>query len=199
MPSSISFRPLGRSDFPLLQQWMSAHHVAAWWRESLDLPSVHSKYEARVDGVEPTKVFVIEYTGRPIGWIQWYLWSDYPQHARQLRTDLTSAGIDLAIGELAMTGLGLGPLAIQQFLSQIIFADPRVSTVITDPEESNLRSLRAFKKAGFTLSNTVQLAGEDFKRRVVRMERQLLGFRRTCRLRRRISERLAWSRSCRGS
>jgi RimJ/RimL family protein N-acetyltransferase len=45
------------------------------------------------------------------------------------------------------------------------------STVITDPEERNLRSLRAFKKAGFTLTDTVQLAGENFKRQVVRMDR----------------------------
>jgi len=171
MRSSVSFRPLSRSDFPLLQQWMSAPHVAAWWHERLDLAGVNLKYGPRVDGVEPTRVFVIEYAGRPIGWIQWYLWSDYPEHARQLMVELASAGIDLAIGELAMTGLGLGPLAIREFLEQIVFSDPHVSAVITDPEENNLRSLRAFKKAGFTLANTVQLAGESFKRRVVRMDR----------------------------
>ena len=129
------------------------------------------KYGPRVDGVEPTRVFVIEYTGRPIGWIQWYLWSDYPEHARQLRAELASAGIDLAIGELAMTGLGLGPVAIREFLRQIVFADPSVRPVITDPEESNFRSLRAFEKAGFTLANTIQLDGENFKRKIVRRDR----------------------------
>ena len=70
-----------------------------------------------------------------------------------------------------MTGLGLRPVAILEFLRQIVFADPRVIAVITDPEENNLRSLRAFEKAGFTLANTVQLAGEHFQRRVVRMDR----------------------------
>jgi len=150
---------------------MSAPHVAAWWHESLDLESVNLKYGPRVDGVEPTRVFVIEHTQRPIGWIQWYLWSDYPEHAQQLGVEPASAGIDLAIGELAMTGLGLGPVAILEFLRQIVFADPRVSAVITDPEESNLRSLHAFKKAGFTFANTVQLAGEHCQRRVVRMDR----------------------------
>jgi aminoglycoside 6'-N-acetyltransferase len=168
---SISFRPLGRSDFPLLQEWMSAPHVAAWWRESLDSTSVNLKYGPRVDGVEPTHVFVIENMGRPVGWIQWYLWSDYPEHARQLGAEPASAGIDLALGELAMTGLGLGPIAIREFLKQIVFADLNVRAVITDPEESNLRSLRAFKKAGFTLENTVQLAGENFQRRIVRKAR----------------------------
>jgi len=171
MQASISFRPLGRSDFPLLQEWLSAPHVTAWWHERLDLANVDAKYGPRVDGAEPTHVFVIEHGGRPVGWIQWYLWSDYPKHALQLRAELASVGIDLAIGELAMTGLGLGPVAICEFLRQIVFADPSVSAVITDPEVANLRSLRAFKKAGFTVTNIVQLAGEDFKRRVVRMDR----------------------------
>jgi aminoglycoside 6'-N-acetyltransferase len=172
MQTPISFRPLGRSDFPLLQEWLSAPHVVAWWHEPLDLASVTAKYGPRVDGTEPTRVFVIEHAGRPIGWIQWYLWSDYPEHAVQLGAELSSAGIDLAIGELAMTGLGLGPLAIREFLRRIVFADPNVSAVITDPEAGNLRSLRAFIKAGFTVTNTVQLADENFKRRVVRMDRR---------------------------
>jgi aminoglycoside 6'-N-acetyltransferase len=150
---------------------MSAPHVAAWWHERLDLASVNLKYGPRVDGIEPTRVFMIEHTKRPIGWIQWHLWSDYPEHAQQLGAEPASAGIDLAIGEVAMTGLGLGPVAILEFLRQIVFAEPRVNAVITDPEENNLRSLHAFKKAGFTFANTVQLAGEQFQRRVVRTDR----------------------------
>ena len=171
MQTSISFRPVGRSDFPLLQQWLSAPHVAVWWNELHDLTSIEAKYGPRVDGAEPTHVFVIEWAAKPIGWIQWYLWSDYPDHALQLGAEPSSAGIDLAIAELAMTGLGLGPVAICAFLRQIVFADLRVSAVITDPEEGNVRSVRAFQKAGFTVTNTVQLAGENSKRRVVRIYR----------------------------
>jgi len=170
MQPSISFRPLGRSDFPLLQKWLSGPHVLAWWHEPLDLAGVEAKYGRRVDGAEPTHVFVIEHGGQPIGWIQWYRWSDYQAHAGHLGAELASAGIDLAIGELAMTGLGLGPAAIREFLSQIVLRDPSVTAVIADPEERNLRSLRAFQKAGFTATNTVQLAGENFKRRVVRLD-----------------------------
>ena len=118
----------------------------------LDLTSIEAKYGARVDGAEPTHVFVIEWAARPIGWIQWYLWSDYPEHARQLGAEPASAGIDLAIGDLATTGLGLGPVAIREFLRLIVFDDPKVTAVITDPEERNLRSLRAFQKTGFKVA-----------------------------------------------
>jgi aminoglycoside 6'-N-acetyltransferase len=142
-----------------------------WWRERLDLAGVEAIYGPRVDGVEPTHVFVMQNDGRPVGWIQWYLWSNYPRHGGQLRAEHTAAGIDLAIGELAMTGLGLGPVAIREFLAQIVFANPCVTAVVADPEEGNFRSLRAFRKAGFTLTDAVQLSGENFERRVVRMDR----------------------------
>jgi len=171
MQSPIAFRPLRRSDFGLLQQWLSAPHVASWWHEPLDLAGVEAKYGPRVDGAEATHVFVIEHGGRSVGWIQWYRWADYREHAQQLGAEDTAAGIDLAIGEPEMTGVGLGPGAIGEFLRQIVFADPSISAVITDPEEGNLRSLCAFSKAGFTVTDTVQLAGENFRRRVVCMDR----------------------------
>jgi aminoglycoside 6'-N-acetyltransferase len=171
MHNSISFRPLSRSDFPLLQRWLLEPHVVAWWRQPLDLAGVHAKYGPRVDGIEPTHVFVIEYCGRPAGWIQWYRWSDYPEHALQLGADLESVGIDLAIGEQEMTGMGLGARAIRQFLNQIVFVDPAINTVIADPEENNLRSLRTFKKVGFTVTKNVKLQGESFQRCVVHLNR----------------------------
>jgi aminoglycoside 6'-N-acetyltransferase len=174
MQAPISFRPLARSDFPLLQQWLSASHVDAWWHERLDLAGVEAKYAPRIDGAEPTHVFILQHAGRPVGWIQWYLWSDYPEHALQLNTGPASAGIDLAIGEYDMTGLGLGPAAVREFIRQIVFADACIAAVITDPQEGNLRSLRAFEKAGFARTNTVRLVGEDFRRRVVRLDGSLM-------------------------
>ena len=174
MQISVAFRPLVRSDFPLLQEWLSAPHVSAWWGDPLDLAAVDEKYGSRVDGTEPTHIFVIEHCGRRVGWIQWYLWCDYPEHALQLGAELASAGIDLAIGEHAMMGLGLGPIVIREFLREVVFARTRIDAVITDPAEANLRSLRAFEKAGFKVVNRVQLIGETFKRVVLRGNRMSL-------------------------
>ncbi len=73
-----------------------------------------------------------------------------------------------------MTGWGLGTIAISDFIGQIVFADPTVNAVIADPEESNLKSLRAFEKAGFTRAHPVRLVGENLDRRVVRRDRSPL-------------------------
>jgi RimJ/RimL family protein N-acetyltransferase len=58
----------------------------------------------------------------------------------------------------------------------VVFADPGIIAVVTDPEVDNLRSLRAFEKAGFSAAKTVQIRGESFRgksfrRRVVRLDR----------------------------
>ena len=171
MGKSISFRNLQRSDFPMLQRWLSAAHVAVWWNDCFDWESLEAKYGPRIDGADPTHIFVVMHEREPIGWIQWYLWTDYPEHARQLGAGSESAGIDLAIGELEMTGLGLGPAIIREFLDRFVFTNSNVRAVLTDPEESNARSLRALEKAGFQMVKTVQLIGEACRRQVLRLDR----------------------------
>jgi RimJ/RimL family protein N-acetyltransferase len=40
---------------------------------------------------------------------------------------------------------------------------------MTDPEERNARSCRAFEKAGFRPVSTVELEGENVRRRIMRL------------------------------
>ena len=165
----VSFRALARSDFPLLQQWLSEPHIDTWWHEPLDLPRLEQKYGPRIDGTEPTHVFIIERADRPIGWIQWYRWSDYPEHAAQLEAEPEAAGIDLSIGEPSSIGKGLGSKAIPEFVLNVVSAASGITAVVTDPEEQNGRSCGAFEKAGFIPIRTVQLKGENARRRVMHL------------------------------
>lgn len=166
------FRPLKRTDFSQLQKWLSEPHVKTWWHDDLNEAEIEAKYGPRVDGIEPTHVFIILYAESPIGLIQFYLWKDYPEHAIQLGAEQTEAGIDLLIGEAEMVGKGFGALIIRNFVDQIVFADARTTAVVTDPEEHNLRSLSAFGKAGFVPLRIVKLKNEDFRRQVVILRRQ---------------------------
>lgn len=106
----------------------------AWWYEPLDLDGLERKYGPRIGGAEATRVYIIEPEGRPIGWIQWYRWSDYPKHAAQLEAEQNAAGIDLSIGELSLIGLGIGSTAIRQFIFEVISHNPAI-IALTDPEE----------------------------------------------------------------
>lgn len=170
-PAGLSFRRLDRSDFPRLLRWFSAPHVAAWWNERLDLSGLEAKYGPGIDGVEPIYVFVVHIGHMPIGWIQWYRWRDFPEHAAQLGADAAAAGIDLAIGEVDMTGRGLGPAVIRAFSTAHIFSHLDVAAIVADPAADNSRSLRAFSKAGFRSTGTVRFPREAADRCVVRCER----------------------------
>ena len=170
-PRTISFRPLRRADFPLLQKWLAAPHVAVWWNEHFDLASLESKYGPRIDGREPIYTYLIQHTGVPIGWIQWYRWRDFPEHAIRLGANPRSAGMDLAIGEVELTGRGLGPTVIREFGRNYILTNGGIDAIVADPSASNLRSVGAFLKAGYNIVNTVQLLDEDFKRHVVCLDR----------------------------
>jgi RimJ/RimL family protein N-acetyltransferase len=165
----VSFRALARPDFSLLLRWLSEPHVDAWWHEPLDLTRLEQKYGPRIDGIEPTHVFIIEHEAQPIGWIQWYRWSDYPGHAAQLKAEPEAAGIDLSIGEVSSIGRGIGSSVIRDFVLSVVSIESGITAVVTDPEERNGRSIRAFEKAGFIPVRTVQVRGEDVRRRVMRL------------------------------
>jgi RimJ/RimL family protein N-acetyltransferase len=165
----LSFRALERSDFPLLERWLSEPHVDAWWHEPLDLAGLEQKYGPRIDRIEPTHVFIIEPQSQPIGWTQWYRWSDYPKHAAQLEAEPNAAGIDLSIGEASLVGNGIGSSAIREFILDVVSAQTGITTVVTDPEERNGRSCRAFEKAGFLPVRTVELRGENVRRRIMHL------------------------------
>ena len=167
--SPPTFRPLERSDFPLLQRWLAEPHVDAWWHQKLDLDGLERRYGPYIDGTAPAYGFVIQQDVRPIGFTQWYRWADYPDYAAPVNAGPQSAGIDLFIGELDMIGLGIGPRVIREFVHGIVFADSRMTSVIADPAVENLQSVRAFEKAGFTATNVIQRAGEDFERRLMRL------------------------------
>jgi tRNA pseudouridine32 synthase / 23S rRNA pseudouridine746 synthase len=145
----VNFRPLRRADYPLLQRWLAAPHVAPWWRLPYDAASLETHYGPRIDGREPTFVFVIEINDSPAGWIQWYRWVDYPEHAARIGAAVEDAGMDLALGEFAMLGRGLGPQAIHDFLHAVVWPHAAIAACVVDPEASNERSIRAFAKAGF--------------------------------------------------
>jgi hypothetical protein len=137
--------------------------------EALDLAGLEQKYGSRIDEMEPTHVFIIEYQDQPIGWIQWYRWSDYPEHAAQLNAEPEAAGIDLSIGEVSSIWKGLGSKAIREFVLSVVSTEPGITAIVTDPEEQNGRSCRAFEKAGFIPIRTVQLSGENVRRRIMHL------------------------------
>ena len=157
----IAFRPITAADISQIQEWLGREHVARWWRNE----------DATTYLAQPHEHFLILLDGRPVGMIQTYLVADYPDWGAIVGTEPGLAGVDLLIGEVDLTGRGLGPRVLAQFADEVVFSDAAATAVVATVEEGNRRSWRAFEKAGFRHVHDVE--EEGLPHRLMRLDRPL--------------------------
>jgi aminoglycoside 6'-N-acetyltransferase len=163
---AIVFRPCTRDDLPLLADWRARPHVARWWGGEPDLAAVRAHYLPRLDGRDPTELFILEAAGTPAGFFQRYLTADHPEWAATLRgtgqpgTE-ASAGIDYLIGDPALTGRGLGTAAITVFTRMAFHRYSAAALVAVAVSQHNIASWRALEKAGYRRCWAGELDSDD--------------------------------------
>ena len=136
------FRPLVPADLPLIADWLVRPHVAEWWDDEDDKLA-----EIRAAMADPsTQPHVIELDGRPIGYIQCYDPHAEVGHPYQDQPPGT-LGIDQFIGEQDFVGIGHGSRLIRAFVDGLFARGAK--RIILDPDPTNARAIRAYKKAGF--------------------------------------------------
>lgn len=91
MPSEMTFRSMREADLELVRTWLGLPHVARWYLAGSTLEQELDELRQCIAHEQPTYPLVILERGRPIGWCQWYLCSDYPDHA---------AAVDAEPGEI---------------------------------------------------------------------------------------------------
>lgn len=118
---------------------------------------VTGRIEAEIEDVrssvareQRTNVLVVEEDGRPIGWCQWYLLSDYPEYETDVDGQPGDVGIDYAIGDPTRIGRGLGTQLIDVLVGQIRQVHPGAG-IVADPDATNKASRRILEKNGFRL------------------------------------------------
>jgi aminoglycoside 6'-N-acetyltransferase len=147
MAPDYAFRPMTSDDLPVIRQWLAWPHVREWWgdpSEQYDLVSG--------DLDEPAMdQFIVSAGSSDFAYLQCYeltAWnSGFGAHPRGTR------GIDLFIGEPDMIGRGHGSAFIRAFVDERLRSGaPRM---VTDPDPSNTRAVRAYEKAGFEKAGMV--------------------------------------------
>jgi aminoglycoside 6'-N-acetyltransferase len=165
---TLAFRPLAEDDLPLVERWLGEEHVARWWREPID--GEIAGFRAGIEGRDPAAHYLVLLDGKPIGMVQTYLAAEHPEWEEEIGAlGPGAAGMDILIGEAAAVGQGLGGRILEAFAKKIVFADPRVASVVATVEEPNRRSWRAFEKAGFRHVGDVEEDG--LPHRLMRLER----------------------------
>ncbi|HEY3265459.1 MAG TPA: GNAT family N-acetyltransferase [Armatimonadota bacterium] len=149
----IRFRRLAMEDLALMRRWLNetpAVRESYAHGQDVSYEAVVGKYGPRIRGEQPTASYIIMCGDEvPIGYIQTYLWRDYPAYARYLDLHEEAASLDVFIGHEGYIHRGLGPGILRVFLREVVFADARVESCVITPEAGNASALRAYEKAGF--------------------------------------------------
>ena len=149
----FAFRPLTRSDFPLLRHWLLQPHVQRWWADDPSPEALEADYGGCIDGTEPAQVFIALRDGAPFGLAQRLRLAAYPQYVTDLQplVDVppASASIDYLVGDEANTRRGLGTQMLRAFVERLWQDDPECSSLIVPVHAENVASWRALEKIGF--------------------------------------------------
>lgn len=168
--TTLRFRPMGDADLKAVVRWLAAPHVRLWWAvDEGGVDAVRRKYEQRLHGPGPVRMWVVEVDGEPIGFLQ-----DYPADAdgecRESTAYPAAAGFDYLIGEASYLGKGLGTRMVWEFCRDVLRPTyPAAEHFVASPSHRNEASLRALAKCGFDAVRTVTPPGH-----AARAERQVV-------------------------
>ncbi|QPF84932.1 GNAT family N-acetyltransferase [Bradyrhizobium genosp. L] len=147
MAGPYHFRPMTSDDLPQIQRWLALPHVREWWGDPAEQYALVSG-----DLEEPAMdQFIVATATGEFGYIQCYdltTWNSgfgvQPEGTR---------GIDLFIGEPGMIEHGHGAALIRAFVdARLAQGAPRI---VSDPDPTNARAVRAYEKAGFQRAGIV--------------------------------------------
>lgn len=146
----VALRAMGRGDLPDVARWRTAEHVRRWYDAEGEptLEAITARYGPRIDGVSPTRMWVVEVNGRSVGFCQDYRLRDHPDFA-VLTPDPGAVGVDYAIGEPHLVGQGVGTAMLWAWLLSAHKRYPDVTTYFAAPDHRNAASIRVLEKVGF--------------------------------------------------
>ena len=103
---------------------------------------------------ESVTPYIAMLNGEPIGYARSYVALGSGDGWWEEETDPEVRGIDQSLANASQLGKGLGTKLVRA-LVELLFNDPEVTKIQTDPSPSNLRAIRCYEKAGFERQGTV--------------------------------------------
>ncbi len=152
----ITFIPFNEEHIRLMQRWLSSGEAKRWYGGNTPKTEAALRQKYLVDKPQGgTQCFIIQYEGKPIGYIQYYRVMDYPVWCGLVSGQSHDYGLDLFIGEDALIGRGIGTRIVKAALKDLIFANGEACRCILGPSPENLRAIRCYEKCGFQHIRTV--------------------------------------------
>jgi aminoglycoside 6'-N-acetyltransferase-1b/aminoglycoside 6'-N-acetyltransferase-2 len=151
----VSLRPMTEHDLPMLHEWLNRPHIVEWWGgERPTLEAVRWKYHPRVLAQERVTPYIGLLGDTPFAYAQSYVALGAGGGWWEEETDPGARGIDQSIGYPELLGRGLGTRLVRALVI-LLFSDPSVTRIQTDPAPDNTRAIRCYEKAGFRRVRTI--------------------------------------------
>jgi RimJ/RimL family protein N-acetyltransferase len=114
-------------DYERIVAWRNRPHVREWWDPDdppLTLEAAIEELRAETQPSHPTAACIIEVSGTPAGYIQFYPWDGEQAYLGEVGITLPSGawGLDIFIGEAALIDQGIGSRTVR-LLSDHLFSD----------------------------------------------------------------------------
>jgi AacA4 family aminoglycoside N(6')-acetyltransferase len=145
----VTLRFMTEHDIPMLHDWLNRPHIVGWWGgERPTVAQVRNKYLPRIMAEECVTPYIATLDQRPIGYAQSYIALGSGDGWWEEETDPGVRGIDQSLSEATDLGKGLGTKMVAA-LVDLLFLDPAVTKIQTDPAPTNFRAIRCYERAGF--------------------------------------------------
>lgn len=147
----VTLRLMTELDLPMLHDWLGRPHIVDWWGGREARPTLDQVREHYLPGVlakQAVTPYIALMGEEPIGFAQSYIALGSGDGWWEDETDPGVRGIDQSLANPGQLGKGLGTQLVRA-LVDLLFTDPAVTKIQTDPAPDNLRAIRCYCKAGF--------------------------------------------------
>lgn len=142
---------MAEQDLLMLHDWLNRPHIVEWWGGEEERPALEEVLkDYRPSTLEKAGVtpYIAMLGSEPIGYAQSYVALGSGDGWWEEETDPGVRGIDQSLANSAQLGKGLGTHMVRA-LVELLFSDPSVTKIQTDPAPDNHRAIRCYEKAGF--------------------------------------------------
>ncbi|WP_432277606.1 GNAT family N-acetyltransferase [Kitasatospora brasiliensis] len=144
------------ADLELVAGWMNDPEVDAFWALAGPPEVTERHVRAQLDGDGRSTPCLGLLDGEPMSYWEVYR-ADLDPLAAYYPARPHDTGVHLLLGPAASRGRGLGALLLAALAELILRRNPCCERVVAEPDVRNLRSVRAFERAGFRAAAELDL------------------------------------------
>ncbi|MFD9700547.1 GNAT family N-acetyltransferase [Lentzea sp. NPDC059081] len=145
-------------DLHLVHRWNQAPHVAAFWRRAWTLPQWERRLAQHLAG-DDVRPLLVSWHGRPVIYAELYR-AARDALAQCYRARPHDLGLNLAVGELALTDRGLVRSLLPRLTDALFEEDPHCTRIVVEPDVQNVRAIESFEAGGFMAVEEIMLSGK---------------------------------------